>query len=72
MHVHASGLNPLDIKISNGAPAHAKQPLPAVFGLDLAGTVVELGDAVIAVVVYPHGGDFWGCHSGDFRQSDLG
>ena len=46
MRVHASGLNPLDIKISNGAPAHAKQPLPAVFGLDLAGTVVELCDAV--------------------------
>jgi len=46
VRVHASGLNPLDIKISNGAPAHAKQPLPAVFGLDLAGTVVELGDAV--------------------------
>jgi len=46
VRVHASGLNPLDIKISNGAPAHAKQPLPAVFGLDLAGTVVELCDAV--------------------------
>ncbi len=46
VRVHAAGVNPLDIKISTGAAAHAKQPLPAVLGLDLAGTVVELGEAV--------------------------
>ncbi|AVD82957.1 quinone oxidoreductase [Pseudomonas sp. SWI6] len=44
--VHAAGVNPLDTKIANGAGAHARQPLPAVLGLDLAGTVVELGEAV--------------------------
>lgn len=44
--VHAAGVNPLDTKIAAGAGAHARQPLPAVLGLDLAGTVVEVGEAV--------------------------
>lgn len=44
--VHAAGVNPLDTKIATGAAAHARQALPAVLGLDLAGTVVELGEAV--------------------------
>ncbi len=43
VRVHASGLNPLDAKIRAGAAAHARQPLPAVLGLDVAGTVEELG-----------------------------
>ncbi len=44
--VHAAGVNPLDSKIASGTAAHARQPLPAVLGLDLAGTVIELGEAV--------------------------
>jgi len=32
-------VNPLDTKIRAGVAAHAKQPLPAVLGLDMAGTV---------------------------------
>lgn len=44
--VHAAGINPLDTKIATGGGAHARQPLPAVLGIDLAGTVVELGDGV--------------------------
>ncbi|WLH37988.1 zinc-dependent alcohol dehydrogenase family protein [Pseudomonas sp. FP2196] len=44
--VHAAGVNPLDTKIAAGAGAHARQALPAVLGLDLAGTVAELGEAV--------------------------
>ncbi|MEW5515775.1 zinc-dependent alcohol dehydrogenase family protein [Pseudomonas asiatica] len=44
--VHAAGVNPLDTKIASGAGAHARQALPAVLGLDLAGTVVELGEEV--------------------------
>ncbi|UST77308.1 zinc-dependent alcohol dehydrogenase family protein [Pseudomonas siliginis] len=44
--VHAAGVNPLDTKIAAGAGAHARQQLPAVLGLDLAGTVVEVGEAV--------------------------
>ena len=39
VRVAASGLNPLDGKIRSGQAAHARQPLPAVLGMDLAGTV---------------------------------
>jgi NADPH:quinone reductase len=46
VRVHASGVNPLDIKIRAGNAAHAKQPLPAVLGLDMAGTVEEVGPGV--------------------------
>ncbi|MCK8656487.1 MULTISPECIES: zinc-dependent alcohol dehydrogenase family protein [Pseudomonas] len=46
VRVHAAGVNPLDTKIAAGAGAHARQALPAVLGLDLAGTVIELGGAV--------------------------
>ncbi|MCF4996328.1 zinc-binding dehydrogenase [Pseudomonas syringae] len=46
VRVHAAGVNPLDTKIAVGAGAHARQALPAVLGLDLAGTVVELGETV--------------------------
>ncbi|WP_263383449.1 zinc-dependent alcohol dehydrogenase family protein [Granulicella arctica] len=42
----ASGVNPLDIKIRAGEGGHARQPLPAVLGLDMAGVVAEVGDAV--------------------------
>ena len=33
----ASGVNPLDTKIRAGQAEHAKQPLPAVLGMDMAG-----------------------------------
>ncbi|MDF3135260.1 zinc-dependent alcohol dehydrogenase family protein [Pseudomonas extremaustralis] len=46
IRVHAAGVNPLDTKIATGAAAHACQALPAVLGLDLAGTVIERGEAV--------------------------
>jgi NADPH:quinone reductase len=42
----ASGINPLDIKIRGGEAAHAKQPLPAVLGLDMAGIVDAVGPGV--------------------------
>ena len=35
--IHASGVNPLDCKIRAGGAAHAKQPLPAVLGVEMAG-----------------------------------
>ena len=44
--VQAVGINPLDTKIAAGGAAHARQPLPAVLGIDLAGTVVERGEGV--------------------------
>src|SRR5215469_3984417 len=48
VRVHASGVNPLDLKIRAGAAAHARHPLPAILGIDLAGVVEELGDGVTA------------------------
>src|SRR5262252_8119964 len=48
VRIAASGVNPLDTKIRAGKAAHAKQPLPAVLGLDMAGTVQEVGNRVTA------------------------
>jgi NADPH:quinone reductase-like Zn-dependent oxidoreductase len=44
--VAASAVNPLDIKIKLGEAAHAQVMTPAVLGIDLAGTVVDLGPGV--------------------------
>ena len=41
VRISASGVNPSDTKIGAGKAANAKQPLPAVLGLDMAGTVEE-------------------------------
>src|ERR1700678_1038458 len=46
--IRASGVNPLDTKIRAGGGGHAKQPLPAVLGLDMAGVVVMVGADVTA------------------------
>ena len=46
VEIAASGVNPLDTKIRAGAAAHAKHPLPAVLGLDLAGVVRAIGAGV--------------------------
>lgn len=46
VRIHASGVNPLDIKIKQGDAAHARHPLPAILGLDLAGTVEAIGEGV--------------------------
>lgn len=48
VRIAASGVNPLDTKIRAGAAAHARQPLPAVLGLDLAGIVEAVGEGVSA------------------------
>jgi NADPH2:quinone reductase len=48
VQIKASGVNPLDLKIRAGAAPHARQPLPAILGLDLAGVVVALGQGVTA------------------------
>jgi NADPH:quinone reductase-like Zn-dependent oxidoreductase len=46
VRIKASGVNPLDGKIRSGQAGHARQPLPAVLGIDLAGTVEALGEGV--------------------------
>jgi NADPH:quinone reductase-like Zn-dependent oxidoreductase len=48
VRIHASGVNPLDIKIRAGAAAHARHPLPAILGLDLAGVVEAVAPDVTA------------------------
>lgn len=46
VRIAASGVNPLDTKIHLGEAAHARHPLPAILGLDLAGTVDAVGESV--------------------------
>ncbi|MBC3842127.1 zinc-dependent alcohol dehydrogenase family protein [Streptacidiphilus sp. 4-A2] len=46
VRIHASGVNPLDTKIRVGQADHAHRVLPAVPGLDLAGTVEAVGEGV--------------------------
>ena len=46
VRIKASGVNPLDLKIRAGQAAHARQSLPAVLGIDLAGIVEEPGPGV--------------------------
>jgi NADPH:quinone reductase len=48
VRIEASGVNPLDIKIRAGAAsaAHARHPLPAILGIDLAGVVEQVGPGV--------------------------
>jgi len=46
VRIAASGINPLDTKIRGVKAGHAQQPLPAVLGLDMAGTVEEVGSDV--------------------------
>src|ERR1700722_4268454 len=41
VRIHASGVNPLDLKIRGGHAAHARHPFPAILGLDLAGIIEE-------------------------------
>ena len=46
VRIAASAVNPLDVKIQMGAAPHARHPLPAVLGIDLAGTVEAIGEGV--------------------------
>src|SRR5215467_9863905 len=48
LRIHAAGINPLDTKIRAGGATHARQPLPAVLGLDMSGTVEAAGRDVTA------------------------
>lgn len=51
VRVMASAVNPLDTKIASGKGGHARQPLPAVLGMDLAGAVDKVGANVNAFSV---------------------
>jgi NADPH2:quinone reductase len=49
VRIKASGVNPLDLKIRAGQAAHARHPLPAILGIDLAGTVEAASSGVSAL-----------------------
>jgi NADPH:quinone reductase-like Zn-dependent oxidoreductase len=61
VRIRASGVNPLDTKIRAGQAAHAKQQLPAVLGLDMAGVVEEVGEGVTA---FKRGDEVYGMTGG--------
>jgi NADPH:quinone reductase-like Zn-dependent oxidoreductase len=48
VRIAAAGVNPLDTKIRAAAAQHARQPLPAVLCVDMAGTIEALGPGVTA------------------------
>ncbi|WP_085577900.1 MULTISPECIES: zinc-dependent alcohol dehydrogenase family protein [unclassified Pseudomonas] len=50
VRIKASGVNPLDLKVRAGQAAHARQALPAVLGIDLAGVVEAVGEGVLGWV----------------------
>jgi NADPH2:quinone reductase len=74
LRVAASGVNPLDTKIHAGAAAHARMPLPAILGLDMAGTVEAVGEGVTA---FRRGDEVYGMvggvggHQGTLAQGIL-
>src|ERR1700733_1505126 len=51
VRVGSSGVNPLDVKISAGAAAHARVTPPMILGIDLAGVVAAVGDGVTRFAV---------------------
>jgi NADPH:quinone reductase-like Zn-dependent oxidoreductase len=46
VRIKASSVNPLDTKIRAGAAEHARHPLSAILGLDMAGVVAAVGPGV--------------------------
>ncbi|WP_374380805.1 zinc-dependent alcohol dehydrogenase family protein [Dongia sp.] len=46
VRIAASGINPLDLKIRAGEAGHARHPLPAILGLDMAGWIEAIGPGV--------------------------
>ena len=57
--VHAAGINPVDVKIRNGAGTFA--PVPHILGCDVAGVVMEIGPGVSRFAV---GDEVFGCAGG--------
>jgi NADPH2:quinone reductase len=61
VRIKASGVNPLDLKIWGGNAGHAKHPLPAILGMDLAGVVEDVGPEVSG---FSHGDEVYGLTGG--------
>jgi NADPH:quinone reductase-like Zn-dependent oxidoreductase len=61
VRIHASGVNPLDLKIAAGKADHANVALPAILGIDMAGVVESVGAGVQG---YAPGDEVWGMTGG--------
>lgn len=61
VEIHASGVNPADIKIAEGHLAPAAPALPAILGMDFAGVITEIGEGVTQFSV---GDAVYGCGGG--------
>lgn len=61
VHVKASGVNPLDLKIAAGKADHARTVLPAILGIDMAGIVEAVGEGVTG---FASGDEVWGMTGG--------
>jgi NADPH:quinone reductase-like Zn-dependent oxidoreductase len=61
VRIVASGVNPLDLKIHAGAAGHARQPLPAVLGVEMAGIVEAVG---LQVTTFKAGDEVYGLVGG--------
>jgi NADPH2:quinone reductase len=61
VRIKASAVNPLDLKIRAGQAAHARQPLPAILGIDLSGVVEAVG---IGVTGFRRGDEVFGMTGG--------
>ena len=59
--IQASAVNPLDVEIRKGQAAHARHPLPAILGIDLAGVVESVGSGVAQ---FRRGGEVYGMTGG--------
>lgn len=74
VRVVASAVNPLDTKILAGAAGHARQPLPAILGIDMAGVVEAVGAGVMTLrrgdAVYGMAGGVGG-HPGSLAEFML-
>ena len=61
VRIKASAVNPLDLKIRAGEAAHARHPLPAILGIDLAGVVEKVG---VGVTAFRPGDEVYGMTGG--------
>jgi len=61
VRIKASGVNPLDTKIRAGKADHARHPLPAILGIDLAGVVEAVGPDVTS---FKNGDEVFGMTGG--------
>lgn len=61
VRIAASAVNPLDLKIHAGEAAHARHPLPAILGIDMAGTVEAAG---LGVTGFRRGDQVYGMTGG--------